>query len=131
MEPEILIEGEGPQPPDKRQYTAAERLGMRFVALFSILFFALWIAVAASLLILCGLLHLVTLGRLESLPSLLARQWQATCFGLACFLGAFVALFSPRFGLGIGLLYLVLNAEQQSPFADQFRTRFQSAYYRF
>lgn len=136
IDPEILIEGrdyvqpEGPRPP---RYSAADRIGMRFLALVAILLFAVWFAVTAALLVICGLLHLVTLGRLESLPAILGKQWQAACFALVCLLAGVVALFSPRFGLGIALLYIVLMAEKggAGPFADQFRSRFQSAYYRF
>jgi hypothetical protein len=132
LDPEILIE-EGPAGPQERKYTVAQRVGLRFLALFALLFFALWSAIALLATLIALLFFGITLGRTREFLSIAKKYWSAFCFTCAAMAGALIALFSVRFGIGVILIYLLLHADEQTggQFIGSLRGQFQSAFHRF
>lgn len=132
IDPEILIEG-GEPGPQERKYTVAERIGLRFVAILALFFFAVWGAIALLASLISLICFGITAGRTREFLAIAKRYWGSFCFTCAAMAAALIALFSVRFGIGVILVYLLLHADEQSGgrFTQSLRAHFQSAFHRF
>lgn len=132
IDPEILIEGQTP-PPGQERYTVGQRIGLRFLALFALAIFALWGVIALLSTLAALICYGFTVGRTREFLLVAKRYWGGFCFTCAGITGSVVALFSPRFGIGVVLIYLLLQADEQTGgrFMQNLRAQFQTAFHRF